>query len=1032
MKKNLIFCLLAVTTTLAQKNIESDPYCLIVPGSDDLFQGIERSLQAIPKASFVVQPVAFKKYLVFSPPGFEFRVQGGINISSITITMFDGQKVTYNYDPDKKCFRTTNPILVSNSKHEIKFIFSNLKATFNVSNNFLEPLKKDKWEGEVFVNYPINYSYGVHVQFGIKEIRDKYPQLKDIPSGEDETLKNLIVSGGYSFNISNTLLLTQSIEREIDYYYEWYETLVKGNSDNTNSDGGESNNKESAEETNNNNSNNTGDPNQENNNTTNTGEQNNAQTNENSTDENWQPKPLNDPFQSNSYDYFSVEEMRKSQKDATYYMESFTGMVHQDIERKNFTNQLNEVMNQSLPLDPLTLIQNQDRREQEAIDLLEQKQNAARRASSEQELRAISSARNPTELSVLTGTASVMKVVNEITFRKEREKLLAKLKAKREVEMDKLYQKTIAPLTNSRDSYERKAIFEQDPKKEELALAWRNYYHDMLMSTKRAFSYNNTQWAVPSNIAQNATKPLSNYYSSSSTSLGIPLLTASAKQKMAGLQNPEQYLLGKSSSNDFDTKNIQALFSPEILYQGMRNPRLSLPVKAYSSTQQNLVYSSRIVLGQMLEKDPKNAWAMFHLGLLTYEKPVERKQLLNCAFALATTNKQYREEALWNQALFSDDLTLFQDYLNQFPTGVHTDAANSYLNYRKTLSDLDKVRTEQGRIENNALYHSTRENGWYRSNHWTQEKAFHETAAKIDYGKLKNLKDGLYNDKNVEIIERYIEKYESTSYASKAQVLLSNARAKRKFNYADINFGINPVAFIAYSEEFSDQAQNSYSKLADEGATTLAFKLEVYFHRAFFSLNKKGTLAFGMYGGGQMELYAWQTSMTFTEKGTFSTDKSYDGRMAMGDIPVPEVEFGLGLSRYLYAIGGYKRYISQSTSNFDEEKKYKLFSHPLVGENITGANALFYGVKSEIPLGKASVMGSYRKYNSALGSEQRLQGRLNLAPTMTNGAPLSVFFQYETNVSSSRYSVAGGNNLFVKKLKYNYVTIGVRLGGPIY
>lgn len=762
---------------------------------------------------------------------------------------------------------------------------------------------------------------------------------------------------------------------------------------------------------------------------------------------------VSEPYFSNSYDYFSVEEMKKSEKKSTYYIGTFSAMISNDIEQNRFTSRLNDALSQPIPLDPFSIIQNQNNRQQEAISLLEQKQSAMRRAASEQELRAINSASSPLELSVLNGTASVMKVVNEIAFRKEKERLLANLKVKREKEIDKLYRNVLTPLEKSVEAFERKAIYQMNQNSESSALQWRNYYAEFVQKTKQNFSYSNTDWAIPERIKGNFVQP-KQAYSDNSIIPSISELERTAKRKMAGLTAPDKFLSGQIEASDFSDQKFRSFFDDKINYRiktdaTSYNPyqrnsasnntsnavgsliisqsNANVPVEKIVTTK-DLSESSKIVLAEMIKKDPNNAWGLFHLGLLSYNQPEEKTKLLNLAYALSDGNDMYKEEAYWDYVLMSDDKKNFEDYVKQYPNGIHTAAAQDYLNYRNSLEVLENMSKEGERRNHVSDYKAIRSNPWYRTQHWTKEKDFHLAAAQEDFIGLKNLKDGLYNTENVRIIERYMKTYENTNYVKQAEILLSNAKAKRKFNYFEMNLGFSPITFVNYSEETYAGTSGNDKILSDEAASSIAFKFEMYFHRSLFSLNQKGTLSFGFYGGTQVEFNVLHSSTKFKYSGTYSTDKEYDGRIALG-FPVPELEMGIGLSRYLYGIVGYKRYLQNSTI-VEDDKEYRLYTHPLVGNNVKGANGWFYGLKSEIPIKEGAIMGSYRKYFTPLGTENRLQFRIYIPQNAKNGAPLFMFFQYEMNKSSSEY--LSSVTRITKQLSYNYLTIGLRIGGCIY
>ena len=298
------------------------------------------------------------------------------------------------------------------------------------------------------------------------------------------------------------------------------------------------------------------------------------------------PAIISEPYFANSYDYFSVEEMKKSQKNATYYMETFNSMVQNDIEQNKYKKQFNEVLRLTIPLDPMNIIEAQNRRDQEAISLLEQKQSSARKAANEQELRAINSANSPLELSVLTGTASVMKVVNEITFRREQEQLLLKLKKKREREIDKLYSNVVTPLKKNEKAYAHISIYQIEESQERSALEWKKYYADLAKKTKQNFSYYNTNWAIPERIQEGVNKP-KNEFTYVSNTLSVEELKNAAKRKMAAVTNQDHFFIGQITPVDFDYSKLQLLFDERICYQLLSNDTNSLPNQVKEVTDFN-------------------------------------------------------------------------------------------------------------------------------------------------------------------------------------------------------------------------------------------------------------------------------------------------------------------------------------------------------------------------------------------------------------------------------------------------------------
>lgn len=739
-------------------------------------------------------------------------------------------------------------------------------------------------------------------------------------------------------------------------------------------------------------------------------------------------------------------------------------MLANDIEQAGYKRSLNAISNRKLPLDPTTLIDNQRKRDFEAIETLELKQQAVRKAGSTAALKAINSAQNPTEIAVLTTTTEVMKIVNEIEFRKEKEKLLKELKRKKEKEIDNLYRGIINPIKKTREEYQLKCAVAWKKEDEKLAADWAMYYNEIIQKIDKNFSYNHTDWAIIEKIKadiQQPEKPFS-YLSGDVPTSEEAAISAKRKLYAWTTYNP-LYELAKNDSKLADDSQLRFAHSAEKLYAAQsktlkqnENPIVAsntnksvtqtlevlnskadklnstvavlnskmdeLTKEKSTSTKQKpektkewtvvLNEKSITLLANVIEIEKNNAEAYYYLGFLSKDIN-ERTRLLSIAYSLNPTNEKYKEDAYWHQILKEDNEQLFKNYLSTYPNAMYAKEAKSYLEYKAIINHLDAAKTDTERRENIETYLKTRDTSpWYRSVHLKTAPIYNEIAASIEYEKLKKSVNTIFPYENQAQIKQFIEKYNTTTFKEKAEKLIPMAYAAQNFNALSVDVAMNPFSSISYTNSFKMNGQSRLVELNTDMALSLNFDVGFRVNKNITTLDSKGKLALGYLIGGQFEFNFYQPEGTQTIKDSQVNSTETSKAKVLFEYPTVDIELGIGFSRYLYGIVGY-RIRPEATANRDNE----IQQYP---NSLSGTNGLILGATSNIPLGRMAIEATYKKYSTDVVSSKDIKLRLYFLPL--ENFPGQLFFQYD-------YLNATNESLFTTQTIRKMYSIGIRVGG---
>lgn len=788
--------------------------------------------------------------------------------------------------------------------------------------------------------------------------------------------------------------------------------------------------------------------------------QNNPTTNNQTSRNNTQYQAFN----YNSFDYFSAEELKKSQLNLEYYKETLLNSFANEIEQKGYSRNLNEIRSRSLPLDPTTLINNQRQRDIEAIETLEAKQNAARRAGNTQALNAINSAQNQTELAVLNGTKQVMDVVNEMAFKKEKEKLLAELKRKTTKEIDNLYQKVANPLTNTKAAYMQKAAIAWKKEDEQLAASWALYYDEILVNVNQSFSYSSTNWAFldkmkqgvnppAKSLALTSAKPSSSqamasakrklyYYTNGATPYlmaknELPMVDVSALRKLHSAQNIyfRQHLLSSKKNNATIDKEVnleQKANNKEVIISATLqnkieklNDKYAEQLKKLNGQQKKsnedvksettLKNAAISLLSDFVMQENINAEGFYYLGFLT-DSLEERARYFSLAYAQNPANISYKEDAYWHQVLKEDNVELFKNYLKLYPTGFYAADATTYLQYRDEINLLDAAKNDIERKNNIETYQRISNTSlWYRPSHLKTELAYKEIAAEIAYQRLKknvNSTAAFIEEKD---IIRFVNKYEGTSYVAKAEKLIPFALANKRFNNFSMNLALSPFSSAVYTMEGSKFGLDQQIDVAVPANFSLSFPIELNLHKNIAALNKKGSLALGYLARGSFEFNFLQSTGTEIRKSQFNDDFEGDAKIVFGNINL-DLEVGLGLSRYLYGTIGYKINPEIIPDRDSEAQEYASI--------LSSTKGLVFGLTSNIPLGKMAFETIYKTFSSDNIFSKNLRLRFYFHPQGKNNVPLRIFIQYDY-LNATNEEV--GRLRFEEEMTQKMYSIGLRI-----